>query len=798
MDVKKSGFKESLRELLARRFASYGKEDALADIVAFCFAFLFSGAHGLYGAFPFGIALLAVVRRHAVAVLLGVLLGTVRLGSVAPAYLAIYALLFAARMLFSAPIRRRFLPCSEAFFSELPQIRLTLCILFCFGAAAYEIFYGAAAFYVFFFCLAMILLGPVAALCFLPFCECADGFSLLFSPVTEKTRYGRASPLLWQGSVLALSLVTVRALAGFALFGISADIFFAAFFTLFFSKRFGTIKGAAAGAALSLLFGWTALPAFLLLGAVSGLLWRFGGIYAMTLSVAAAGVYCGYVGGLSTFVSLMPELALSALLAWPIYTRIALGYAPKAAVRLPAAAALPKSEPPPRLPSGTGEEDARLLRISSAFGRLSRTFAQVSDKMRDPSLEEYCDACTAAARRHCAGCAEQRSCWSEGGTAQRGVRAFCEGSHRGGALDGGCLPPELTCHCQSVDKLLTVLTQAASGVREKHHRGNRTGYLATDYAMVSRLFEEAAKHQRTRASEDVKCTLALSAALRELGVQTETLAVYGDRNRRIVAGGKNWQGKSLSADTLRKTAESICGTALTDPEFYIDGSSVTMEMKSRTRLGAEVAMASMPSDSGEVSGDQAGAFQNEEEYFYAYISDGMGSGRDAAVTSGLCGEFLREMLESGCGKTTTLKMLNQMVRSKGSECFATVDLLEVDLLTGKACFIKSGAASSYVKRGDHLFRIRAGTSPVGILPSLDAERIDFEVKVGDTVILMSDGVSASPEETPWLLDLLGEPLGDDLAAVADRVLTEARQKNSASDDMSVCLVRITPPKKRQI
>ena len=82
--------------------------------------------------------------------------------------------------------------------------------------------------------------------------------------------------------------------------------------------------------------------------------------------------------------------------------------------------------------------------------------------------------------------------------------------------------------------------------------------------------------------------------------------------------------------------------------------------------------------------------------------------------------------------------------------------------------------------------------------TLDAERIDFEVKVGDTVILMSDGVSPSPEETPWLLDLLGEPLGDDLAAVADRVLTEARQKNSAADDMSVCLVRITPPKKRQI
>ncbi len=798
MDVKKSGFKEGLREILARRFATYGKEDAFADAAAFLFAFLFAGAHGLYGAFPFGIALFAVVRRHAIAVLLGAMLGTVRLGSVAPAYLAIFALLFAVRMLLSAPIKRRFFPLSPAFFSELPQIRLTLCIVFCFGAAVYELFYGAAAFYVLFFCLAMLLLGPVAALCFLPFVERGDGFTLLFSPVTEKTRYGRASPLLWQGSVLALSLVTVRSLAGLSLFGISADILLAAFFTLFFSKRFGAVKGAAAGAALSLFFGVTALPAFLLLGAVAGLLWRFGGIYAMTLSVAAAGVYCGYIGGLSVFVLLMPEIALSALLAWPIYTRIALGYAPDAAVRLPAAAALPKKEPPPRLPAGETRENARLLRISSAFGRLSRTFSQVSDKMREPSLEEYCDACTSTALRHCTGCADQKVCWSEGGAAQRSIRAFCEGAHRGQVQDAGSISPELTCHCQSVDKLLAELGRAASGVRERHHRGNRTGYLATDYAMVSRLFEEAAKKERTRAGEDVKCSLALSAALRELGVQTETLAVYGERSRRIVAGGKNWQGKSLSADTLQKTAEEICGTALTEPEFYIDGDTVTVQMKSRPRFGATVSMASMPSDCGEVSGDTAGAFQNEDEYFYTYISDGMGSGRDAAVTSGLCGEFLREMLESGCGKTTTLKMLNQMVRSKGSECFATVDLLEVDLLTGKACFIKSGAASSYVKRGDNLFRIRAGTSPVGILPSLDAERIDFEVKVGDTVILMSDGVSPSPEATPWLLDLLGEDLGDDLAAVADRVLSEARRQNPECDDMSICLVKITPPKKRQI
>ena len=40
-------------------------------------------------------------------------------------------------------------------------------------------------------------------------------------------------------------------------------------------------------------------------------------------------------------------------------------------------------------------------------------------------------------------------------------------------------------------------------------------------------------------------------------------------------------------------------------------------------------------------------------------------------------------------------MLNCFIRGSEGECFTTVDLMEADLLTGRARFIKSGAAPSF-------------------------------------------------------------------------------------------------------
>jgi serine/threonine protein phosphatase PrpC len=117
-------------------------------------------------------------------------------------------------------------------------------------------------------------------------------------------------------------------------------------------------------------------------------------------------------------------------------------------------------------------------------------------------------------------------------------------------------------------------------------------------------------------------------------------------------------------------------------------------------------------------------------------------------------------------------------------------LFEIDLLCGSGVFLKSGAAPSYIKRDSSIFRIRSQTTPIGLLKSIDTERISVEIKPGDHIIMMSDGIADITEDAPWLLLLLGEPPKQNLKEYADLILSEAIKNGAGGDDMSVTVIRV--------
>jgi hypothetical protein len=49
----------------------------------------------------------------------------------------------------------------------------------------------------------------------------------------------------------------------------------------------------------------------------------------------------------------------------------------------------------------------------------------------------------------------------------------------------------------------------------------------------------------------------------------------------------------------------------------------------------------------------------------------MGSGREAAVTSGISGAFLHQTLAAGASKGVAMRALNTVLAERGCECFAS-------------------------------------------------------------------------------------------------------------------------------
>ena len=111
-------------------------------------------------------------------------------------------------------------------------------------------------------------------------------------------------------------------------------------------------------------------------------------------------------------------------------------------------------------------------------------------------------------------------------------------------------------------------------------------------------------------------------------------------------------------------------------------------------------------------------------------------------------------------------------------------------MQGGVVFIKSGAPPSYVKRESSIFRIRSQTAPIGLMRSIDTEKISVEIKGGDYIFMFSDGIAEIAEDAPWLLLLLGkEPVGN-LKEYAYNIIKEAKKNGTSSDDMTITVIRI--------
>jgi stage II sporulation protein E len=318
---------------------------------------------------------------------------------------------------------------------------------------------------------------------------------------------------------------------------------------------------------------------------------------------------------------------------------------------------------------------------------------------------------------------------------------------------------------------------------------------------MSHILAEAVEEQREDfdRAEDAEARVRLS--LEKMGLYPDALFVYCQRRKYICARGIDVSRTRTDAESLRMRLEQACGCALEDPllEFYGGNGRgrLSMTLTTRRRYTAERACLTAAAEGegeGAICGDSVCMFENNRDYFYALISDGMGTGGGAAFNSGVCSLFLEKMLMAGNRTATVLRMINGVLRSKGGarqmESSATVDLLELDLLTGRASIVKSGAAPTFIVREGRLYKLASRNLPLGIIKELDTKRLSFEIAEGDIIVMVSDGVTAGSDEAPWLSKLLKENAEKEPPKRICELISERAKLENESDDISVSVIKI--------
>ena len=792
-EEKKRGKSRLARGFLAglqRGTESYGREALIENAVIFIIGILFSRCHLIFSAYPLGVALVSVLPTGVFTAALGSVIGSLTIGRGGVIYAMITVISLFIRLIISGGDRRE----GSELFGENLLLRMSAATVGGFVSAVYEVLLSGFGDGVILFGITMILVPPAVTFIlsglFSTGIELRDlilGDAAIFSfeDRNEGERYNLVFFLL--SSLVALFLISLS-LYSLELFGINMSLVFVSAATLVAAKRFGPLYALATGFISALPTGMLAVS-FALAGLGAGILFGYGAVAALCASSILMIAWSGYVNGALGILSTVPEYLIAAALVTPFAknlpekkTKEEQKDSERSAKDMVGTMALSYQN------GYTGSLDL----LEASLTSLSSIIRSYSSAHVSLSLDDYRSLVIDTAREHCRSCSGQRLCLSEDiCPAVKGASVIAEKLLRGERIT----PEDVntsTEFCQIADKVSASINRAAAETEKHNQRLSQANASAEESELISKLINDARARDELEKSMNPTLTDSLGAVLDKHGLRGGIIRAFGSRAPHIILAAEDESGDTVSSKSLRSDIEEVIGMKLGEPEFWRNGRMAMMECGVRRRIAVECATASVAADPSEISGDSTSCFESGDGHFYALLSDGMGRGDVARDTSEFVSKFLTRVLDFSPNYETALHLLNYVMRARSEECSATVDLFSIDLYSGDATFIKSGAAPSFVKREESIFRVKSQTAPLGLVKAIDTERIKVEVRCGDHVILLSDGILESAEDAPWLLELLSKPAKRDLKEYAELILAEALRSSRSQDDMSVSVLRIVP------
>lgn len=431
-----------------------------------------------------------------------------------------------------------------------------------------------------------------------------------------------------------------------------------------------------------------------------------------------------------------------------------------------------------------------LSRLVASMHTLSETLSALANRLRTPTANGVVARCEADCKVCCRSCMYEATCWSgDDPPIRMALLETTREMERNVSLAGARFARHVPRDCPQQEGILQILRATTAAMREKMTAEDRVAVCAETYARMARLYAAAEEAGTIATTENSTMETAVRAALARAGLDAREVAVYGERLPRIlltdVSGlaadhaGRSMQAAKLAAAlamplTPFSVRETTAGTEVETARAPAFAARLSVRGEEKTKDG--------------ISGDLVAEFTSDDGYYFALLCDGMGSGREAALRARLSKVFARELLGAGCSAADTLAAISDVLRYTPGECFSTLDLLVVDLLTGGGKFIKSGASASYVLREGQLFRMASCSLPLGICEESAPEETTFVFAAGDVVVMQSDGISG--EDDTWLVELLREDRGEGTERLLARTLAMAKRMHPQPDDRTVCAVEL--------
>ncbi|TCP57674.1 stage II sporulation protein E [Tumebacillus sp. BK434] len=642
-----------------------------------------------------------------------------------------------------------------------------------------------------------------------------DGFlamvlTLIFIQSLPIFTFQRGVKELRNEEIVCLVIMLASVLTGFHHLSV-AGMSFENIFSRYLIMLFALIGGAGVAAGVGVVTGIILTMASMLAASQIGLL-AFSGLLAGLLrDMKKAGVGIGFVLGtaiLTVYVNDMASVMMA--LQESAAAFLLLLFTPKSFIDQ-----VSRYVPGTHQHSLSQQDYARRVRdlmamrireVSSVFDELSRTFSQISGTVVKPQDDVMNKTLDTVAKEVCGSCFKRTQCWEKNfyGT----YRALFDTAtliEIDGGVNRSNMPAELKKFCVRTEQILPAMHRAVEmskrDMQWQYQLADSRNMVAAQLAGIGTIMGDLAQEIRKENNVSVDHEEHIVAALEHLGLSIRSADIIsldeGKVEIEVTSAGAASadEGEKLIAPLLSEIiGENI---VVSRKRFWEDENSVTMTLSSAKVYHIETGVASAAKDGRMHCGDSFTTLDVGNGKFAVAVSDGMGNGERAMQESSAAIRLLQQLLKAGFEEQMAIKTVNSvlLLRSK-DEIFTTMDLALIDMFTAKTEFLKIGSSPSFIKRGQQVFSIEGENVPIGILQEIDIQTVEEELKEGDLLILMSDGIFDAPKHTDdkegWLKKRIEEFQSSSPQEIADMLVELAVRINHGKiiDDMTVLVAKV--------
>jgi len=444
----------------------------------------------------------------------------------------------------------------------------------------------------------------------------------------------------------------------------------------------------------------------------------------------------------------------------------------------------------------------RLYETAALLEEMGKAFAEPFGWNDDACRGGYLDRiCQEAQQKVCSSCGLYRTCWER--ELARTVRSFygliksCETGHPAG------LPHLFKARCGKTDDIKKIIDESVSVYNLEKHMYNITKCsrekIKTHFQEAAGLIKDLVKEMpEDPIDEPIESRLA--EKLSSMGMRIERIHCVNDDGRYRLNMVKSpcigqRQCEALIPQGLSEALGKRFSLSVLDCPLKSGSSRCRLKAVSEDGLGVAVGVAGAAKQGFDVSGDEFCFSELKSGRYLLALSDGMGAGEKAARHSERTLTLLERFLEAGFDYGAALKLTNSaMAAASSDESFSTVDMAVIDTYTGMTDFIKAGSAASFIKRGARVETMNGGALPVGIMDEVCPRVIHKDLRAGDTVVMVTDGVidalSGKQDGETRLKELLCQLRSVNPQEIAEDILKKARLRGAVRDDMTVMAARL--------